>query len=388
MAQQEPVKVEPSQEILDLARSSVIFELDGSLSPAEVRSEAARLSAQAGGSLGHVYTTVFNGFSARMSATAAQQLMQTNPQIVSVVDDGVVTLSQSAQARKGKPGGGGGGGGTLPPQVVPAGVTRVGGAVDGTGLTAWIIDTGVDLDNADLNVDTARSISFVTRGRGSGSADDQNGHGTHVAGTIAAIDNAVGVVGVAAGANVVSVRVLDQNGSGLYSWVIAGVDYVAANAAPGDVANMSLGGDVFEPLDTALWNAAEMGVLFSLAAGNEAIDAGTRSPARVEHPNVYTVSAVDGQDLFASFSNYGGPTAAPVEYAAPGVDVLSLFPGSITIRLSGTSMAAPHVAGLLLFGPLPDMAYGKDCSLGCAGGDPDGDSDPIANRAYVASPTQ
>ncbi len=386
MAQQGPERVTPSEEMLEMAREGVIFRLDDNLSPGEVKGYAYTFVSQGGGEVGHIYTTVFNGFSARMPMEAAARLLDNNPQITGLMRDGVATASQAAQAKKGKPGSGNGGG-TLPPQVTPWGVTRIGGAADGTGLTAWVIDTGVDLDNADLNVDVARSVSFVTRGRGSGSADDQNGHGTHVAGTIAAIDNEVGVVGVATGANVVSVRVLDQNGSGLYSWVIAGVDYVAANAAPGDVANMSLGGDVHDILDGAVWNAAEMGILFSLAAGNEAIDAATRSPARIEHPNVYTVSAVDNQDRFASFSNFGGPTAAPVEYAAPGVNVLSLFPGTITISFSGTSMAAPHVAGMLLFGLLADMSVQKDCSAGCAIGDPDGDDDPIANWAHGVTAT-
>lgn len=382
MAQQGLEKVVPSEEMIEMARESVIFRLDDNLSPGEVEGFAHTFASQGGGAVGHVYTNVFNGFSAHMPMQAAVRLRADNPQITGLMRDGIATISQSAQAKKGKPSGG-----TLPPQVTPWGVTRIGGAADGTGLTAWVIDTGIDLDNADLNVDTAQSVSFVTRGRGSGSPDDQNGHGTHVAGTIAAIDNEVGVVGVAAGANVVSVRVLDQKGSGLYSWVIAGVDYVAANAAPGDVANMSLGGGAHEILDTAVWNAAETGILFSLAAGNESVDAATRSPARVEHPNVYTVSAVDDQDRFASFSNYGGPTAAPVEYAAPGVNVLSLFPGTTTIRFSGTSMAAPHVAGMLLFGPLADMSLQKDCSAGCAIGDPDGDDDPIANWVHRVTAT-
>lgn len=377
-AQQEPARVNPSEEMIEMARERVILRLDDNLSPGEVQGYAQTFAGQGGGRVEHIFTHVFNGFSASMPMQAALQLQRENAQITSVAPDGIITISQSNRAKKGKPGGGG----TLPPQVTPWGIARIGGAMDGSGRTVWVLDTGVDLDNADLNVDTARSVSFVTRGRGSKSADDQHGHGTHVAGTIAAIDNGVGVVGVAAGANVVSVRVLDHNGSGLTSWVIAGIDYVAANALPGEVANMSLGGEAQDLLDAAVGSAADAGILFSLAAGNESVNAATRSPARVEHPNVYTVSAVDRQDGFASFSNFGGPTAPPVEYAAPGVDVLSLFPGSITIVFSGTSMAAPHVAGMLLFGPLADMSQQKDCSAGCATGDPDGDADPIANWAH------
>ncbi len=385
LAQQAPLDGGPPSDLAAAARDSVIFRLDGGLSSTGTHARARALAAAGGGAVEHVYTTVFNGFSARMPRAAAEALRRGNPDIVEILPDGVVSIVAPPQTRiKAKPGGGG----SLPPQVTPWGIDRVGGARDGTGRTVWVIDTGVDLDNADLNVDAARGISFVTRGRGADSPDDQNGHGTHVAGTVAAIDNAVGVVGVAAGAEVVAVRVLDHKGSGLYSWVIAGVDYVAANAAPGDVANMSLGGPAFALLDAAVLAAADRGVLFALAAGNESADASAYSPARVQHPNVYTVSAIDDRDVFAWFSNFGGPLDGPVDYAAPGVDVKSLFPGTTTLYLSGTSMAAPHVAGLLLFGPLADMAALKDCGWGCAIGDPDGDADAIANWGHSLAVTQ
>jgi subtilisin family serine protease len=150
----------------------------------------------------------------------------------------------------------------------------------GTGKTAWVIDTGIDLNHADLNVDANRSRNFVTRGKDSPA--DGNGHGTHVAGTIGAIDNNIDVVGVAANATLVAVRVLDNSGSGYYSWVIAGVDYVASAAKSGDVANMSLGGP---PSDSSrqcrIKNAAEKGIKFSIAAGNSSADAINYSPARV-----------------------------------------------------------------------------------------------------------
>ncbi len=190
-----------------------------------------------------------------------------------------------------------------------------------------------------------------------------------MAGTIAAKDGDGSVVGVAAGATVVAVRVLDKRGSGWWSWVIAGVDYVAANASAGDVANMSLGGGGYTLLDDAVKTAAGKGIKFALAAGNSATNAGTRSPARVEHDNVYTVSAIDSVDKFAYFSNYGNP---PVDFAAPGVSVLSLWKDSGTRTISGTSMAAPHVAGILLLGDVK--------SSGTAIGDPDGNPDPIAHR--------
>lgn len=252
-------------------------------------------------------------------------------------------------------------------QVTPWGISRVGGGLDGSGKTAWVIDSGVDLDHPDLNVDVQRCVSFVTRGKYS--IDDKNGHGTHVAGTIAAIDNNIGVIGVAAGATVVSVRVLDKSGSGAYSWVIAGVDYVAANASNGDVANMSLGGPASKALDDAVKAAANKGIKFALSAGNESTDAGTKSPARVNHTNVFTISAVNSSDVFASFSNFNNP---PVDYAQPGVYILSLRKGGGTTTMSGTSMAAPHMAGLLLLG-----GYSTD---GFAINDPDGTPDPIASK--------
>jgi hypothetical protein len=257
-----------------------------------------------------------------------------------------------------------------PSQVTPWGITRVGGAGDGTGKTAWIIDTGIDLDHPDLNVDVARSANFVSGG-GKPSPDDGNGHGTHVAGTVAAINNNQDVVGVAAGATVVAVRVLGNSGSGSISGVAAGVDYVTANGSSGDVANMSLtGAGHWESLHGAVEAAATKGILFALAAGNAGTDAETREPAHVEHDNVYTVSAIDSKDCLASWSNWGNP---PVDYAAPGVSVLSTKRGGGTTTYSGTSMAAPHVAGILLLGSLR-----SDGTVPC--GDTDGTPDLIAHN--------
>ncbi len=254
-------------------------------------------------------------------------------------------------------------------QEVPWGITRVGGPAGTAAATAWIIDTGIDFEHADLNVDTARSRSFVSTENGNG--DDNQGHGTHVAGTIAALDNDIDVVGVAPGTSVVAVKVLDASGRGALSDVIAGIDYVAQNASAGDVANMSLGAPgPQESLDQAVTNAADKGIYFAIAAGNDSADASGYSPADVEHPKVFTVSAIGQDDCLASFSNYG----APVDTAAPGVDVVSTKMGGGTTTLSGTSMASPHVAGLLLAGG------GAINSDGAACNDPDGSGDPIAHR--------
>ena len=301
------------------------------------------------------YGHALNGFAAKLTVAQADALR---------LDPRVKNIEQDYTIKKGKPGGGGGGGGTAP-QSTPYGTTRVGGGLSASSNTAWVIDSGIDLDHADLNVDTARSISFLTGPPSNQSPDDQNGHGTHVAGTIGAYDNTIGSVGVAPGNLVVAVRVLDKRGSGSNSGVIAGVDYVAANGSSGDVANMSLGGGVSTALDNAVISAASTGVKFVLAAGNESDDANNHSPARANGPNIYTISAMDLNDNWASFSNYG----SSVDYCAPGVAVFSTWKGGGYNTISGTSMAAPHAAGVLLFGnPSTD---------GTVNGDPDGNADAI-----------
>jgi len=300
------------------------------------------------------YGHSLKGFTAKLSETQVQALKK-DPRVKSIEQDQTLSISPY----KGKPGGGGGG--TPDPQVIPYGTTRVNGGSTSSSNTAWIIDTGIDLDHPDLNVDVARSVSYVR-----GDADDQNGHGTHVAGTIAAKNNTIGSVGVAPGSTVVAVRVLDRRGSGSNSGVIAGVDYVAANGSNGDVANMSLGGGVSTALDNAVIAAAATGVKFVLAAGNESDDANNHSPARANGNNIYTISAMDINDDFAYFSNYGNP---PVDYCAPGVAVFSTWKSGGYNTISGTSMAAPHAAGVLLLGNA-----GTD---GTVNNDPDGNADPI-----------
>ncbi|MCC9138187.1 S8 family peptidase [Pontibacter silvestris] len=297
------------------------------------------------------------GVAAKLTDVEVQSL-RTDSRVAYVEPDRIVTLAKPGQ----------GGGSTASTQEVPYGIARVGYA-SGAGKTAWVIDTGVDLDHPDLNVDRNKSKSFITSGKDARNADDGNGHGSHVAGTIAAKNNTTGVLGVAYNATVVAVKVLNSQGSGAYSGVIAGVDYVAANGKSGDVANMSLGGPVSQALDDAILNAANKGIKFALAAGNESTDANNSSPARVNHANVYTVSAMDSNDKFAYFSNYGNP---PVDYCAPGVSIKSTWMNSGYNTISGTSMASPHVAGLLLLGNITTSGY--------VTADPDGKADPIAHR--------
>ncbi len=255
-------------------------------------------------------------------------------------------------------------------QNTPWGINRVGSA-DATGKTAWVLDTGVDLDHPDLNVDLLRSQSFAS-GDGtllSNGGDDNHGHGTHVAGTIAAKDNNIGVVGVAANATVVSVKVLGGNGSGLITDVIAGIDYVAGLSLPGDVANMSLSGGANSLVDLAVQSASLSGTWYVMAAGNDRRDANHNSPARANGPFLVTVSAFRSGDILAGFSNYGNP---PIEYAAPGQSVYSTYRNGGYRTLSGTSMAAPHVAGLYLH------HNGAPNTDGVISGDRDNTPDPIA----------
>lgn len=310
----------------------------------------------------HAYGNSIKGFALKADAATIEEL-KADKDILSVEEDKFIILGP------GNGNGNGGGGGGSQSQTTPWGITRVGGAGDGTGKRVWVIDSGVDLDHPDLNVDASLSQSFLSGGGPSASADDQNGHGTHVAGTIAALNNNIGVVGVAPNASVVSIRVLDRRGSGSLSGVIAGVNYVAANGSAGEVANMSLGGGVSTSLDAAVANAASTsGVKFVLAAGNESDDANNHSPARVNGPNIYTISAMNSGDNWASFSNYG----AAVDYCAPGVSIESTWKDGGYNTISGTSMAAPHAAGILLLGNITTSGF--------VNGDPDGNADPIAHR--------
>jgi len=360
------------QEALNLKSASisgkyiVVLKEDASLMDANLQARNFKIKEKAlgllkkyevTGQVEEVYETALQGFTIKMAPGQAKK-MAGDGFVKFVEADQVIALSPiEAKAKPGPT--------PSPAQSTPWGITRVGGPGDGTGKTAWIIDTGIDLTHPDLNVDEVRSATFLG---GKSTPWDENGHGTHVAGTIAAKNNGIGVVGVAAGATVVSVRVLNRSGSGTNSGVIAGVNYVAEYGERGDVANMSLGGGVSDALDQAVLNASA-NVEFALAAGNESDDANNHSPARVNGHNIYTVSAMDKTDTWASWSNYGNP---PVDYCAPGVSILSTWKGGGYNTISGTSMATPHVAGLLLLGKIYTDGY--------VTGDNDGTSDPIAHR--------
>jgi len=236
-------------------------------------------------------------------------------------------------------------------EITPWGVSSVGGGIEASDKTAWIIDSGIDMTHPDLNIDYARSITFV---KGTSSPSDEFGHGTYVAGIIGAIKgNGIGLVGVAAGAKLVAVRVLDKDGNGTIAAMVAGIKYVAENGKPGDVANISFEVGTSIEIDNAVKAAASKGILFAIAAGNGAVTV-TSSPARVNGDNIYTVSAIDKNNKLASFSNFGKLT---VDFCAPGVEIKSTSIGGGYTTVNGTSMAAPHMAGLLLIGAIKTSGY-------------------------------
>jgi len=301
-------------------------------------SVANDMAQQRGLAISHVYGDAVNGFSAVVPRGQLDKIAS-DSRVNYIEQDSVVSIFKKPS---GTPGNGGNDGGstTQPPQIIPTGIARINGPVIGSvNVNVAVIDTGIDASHPDLNV-----IDGVNFAKGK-SWSDGNGHGTHVSGTIAAKNNDIGVVGVAPGANLYAVKVLDNRGSGFMSDVIAGVNWVASNAGTIDVANMSLGGSTSSTLNAAVENAVSKGVVFVVAAGNDRADACSQSPASA--PNAITVSALDDRDgisnndPFASFSNYG----SCVDMIAPGVYILSTWKGGGYNTISGTSMASPHVAG-------------------------------------------
>jgi len=206
---------------------------------------------------------------------------------------------------------------------------------DGSGVTAYIIDTGIRFDHAEFGGRAVSGFDAVTAG---GSAADCNGHGTHVAGTVGG-----STYGIAKNVRLVAVRVLDCSGSGTNSGVIAGIDWVTGNHAAGApaAANMSLGGGASTALDNAVINSIADGVTYGVAAGNSNADACTASPARAG-PAI-TVASTTSTDARSSFSNFG----TCVDIFAPGSSITSAWYTSATATntISGTSMATPHVVG-------------------------------------------
>jgi subtilisin family serine protease len=311
------------------ALGTYIVTLDGSSVPAQV---AGLAHARLGGRVGHVYTAALDGFSVTVPAALADRL-RTLPGVVSVEPDLPV---EAADIQSPTPSWG------LDRIDQRGAVTSTSSftyTATGAGVTAYIIDTGIQTGNPDFSSRASVGFDAFTGGTG----QDCNGHGTHVAGTVGGE-----TYGVAKDVSLVAVRVLDCTGSGSNSGVIAGVDWVTANhKASGTpaVANMSLGGGASTALDTAVGNSISAGVTYAVAAGNGNTagvpqDACKSSPARV--PAALTVAATDSKDTAASWSNYG----SCVDLFAPGVSITSDWYNKASNTISGTSMATPHVTGV------------------------------------------
>jgi len=292
------------------------------------------------------------GFAGKLTKEQLEQL-RSNPDVKSIEQDRVIALSTTTTSV------------AQPSQTIPWGVAKVGYG-DGTGKTVWVIDSGIKTDHPDLNVDVARSKSFIL----GQTIDDGYGHGTAVSGIIGAKNNTIGTVGVAANATIVALKVFDNYGRGSTSLAIKAVNHVMANAKPGDVVNMSLGSGVSSTLDAAVVSAAAKGILFAVAAGNSGVDCSNTSPARANASGVYTVSSMGQYGALSGFSNYG----LSVDLAGPGENIVTTNKSGGYGTGSGTSMAAPHIAGLLA---LRGNAIGR---AGYVTGDKDNKPDPIASK--------
>ena len=359
-------------------------------------SVAAEHSRAHGAAIGHIYQNALRGYSAHLSEQAAARV---------AADPRVLWVQRDTEMR-------------ITAQTVPTGINRVDAELSPTAhidgvdqrvnVDVAVIDTGIDLNHPDLNVFTAGAKNCST-GK---SANDGHGHGSHVSGTIGALDNTIGVVGVAPGARLWPIRVLNNSGSGSTADVVCGIDYVTAHASEIEVASMSLGGagsddgncgnSNNDAMHRAICASVAAGVTYVVAAGNEADNAANHTPAAYDE--VITVSALadfngtpggggastcraDVDDTIADFSNFG----SDVDLIAPGVCILSTWKGDGFNTISGTSMATPHVSGgaalYKAMNPTATPAAVKTALQNAgtldwnAAGDPDGIKEKLLNVA-------
>lgn len=347
---------------------------------------ASTHDARYGVDVGHVYSSALRGYSATMTPAVAA-LVAEEPAVEWVQKD--TPVASTAQS-------------------VPTGIdraeadlsptARINGVDERVDVDVAVIDTGADLTHPDLNIYRAGAKNCSL---GAINANDLNGHGTHVSGTVGALDNGSGVVGMAPGARIWPVKVLTDAGTGLNSDVICGIDYVTEHADQIEVANMSLGGGGADDgncgrsnddaMHTAICNSVAAGITYAVAAGNDSADAAGSTPAAYDE--VITVSALadfngqpgggapstcrsDQDDSFASFSNYG----SDVDIIAPGVCISSTWMFGGYNMISGTSMASPHVAGAAALykanNPAATPAQVKTALQSAGSSDWDGADDP------------
>jgi subtilisin len=295
----------------------------------------------------YVYSHVVKGLAIKIPNEKVLEQLKNNPLVNYIGQD--KTISAFINKKQ-----------TNSHQIIPTSIDRVDGEIRLRSVNAHsnfvnadiaILDTGIDLDHADLNV--YHEKSFIP---GTINAEDDHGHGTHLAGISAAKDNSFGIVGIAPGARLWAIKVLESSGIGEISTLVKGLDYINQYANEVDVAILSLGCECESgSLDIAIHNTVKAGITIVVAAGNEGKDAETFTPAN--NPDVITVSSIadtDGKcggkgpstpygadDMLASFSNFG----KVIDIAAPGVEIYSTFKANSYTSLTGTSMAAPHVAG-------------------------------------------
>lgn len=279
-----------------------------------------------GGSLKHVYRTALKGFAVANLPENAVAALRLAPGVAYVEADQVMTANDTQLNPPSW------GLDRIDQRALPLDQSFT-SANSGAGVTAYIVDTGINGSSTDFTGRIQPGRDFVDNDT---DPSDCNGHGTHVAGTVAGTK-----YGIAKAANIVAIRVLNCRGSGSTSGVIAGVDWVAANATKPAVANMSLGGGFSSALNEAVAGAVDVGVTFAVAAGNSNANACNYSPA--SEPKALTVGATTISDAKASYSNYG----SCVDIQAPGSSITSDWIGSTTATntISGTSMASPHAAG-------------------------------------------
>jgi subtilisin family serine protease len=312
-----------------VADSYIVVFKDSSVTRTGVRAAAHDLAARHGGRVGHTYSAALRGFEVHADAKKAARIAA-NPAVAYVQQSHTMTISGTQ---------------TNPPswgldridqRNLPLNNSYTYPTTAGT-VHAYVVDTGIHFTHSDFGGRATSGYDAVD----GGSADDCNGHGTHVSGTVGG-----SAYGVAKGVQLVGVRVLNCQGSGTTAQVVAGIDWVTANAVKPAVANMSLGGSADTAIDNAVTNSINSGVTYAIAAGNGNIlgqrqNACNTSPARV--PAAVTVGATQNNDAAASFSNYG----TCVDILAPGVNITSAWytNDTATNTISGTSMASPHVAG-------------------------------------------